>query len=336
MTTLSDDVLLTALGTALAPEPVEPGPEALASLHRALEALEPESDDRHVVVPFLVPARRSSTMAGIHRLRHPVAALVAVGVLATSGVAAAGVATDHLPGPTRNVAYAIGLPVTSPGLEAAKGTLSQLSAALADHDAGRVRSTAPVLRTQLASLSPADRSRIQASADALLARADAFLATGSSGDPSASGSPGGSGTSGRTSGVPAPRPGSSTIGTNGSTTHGGSSGGTTTGTSNLPGGVPVDTRPGAGSPGTTRPGDGSGDDSGDGSGDGAAGGSSGGATTTTTTTTTGTTGTTTTTRPRGDDDGSGDGSDDGKNDGSDDGSGAKSATSTTRPGSTPD
>ena len=123
---------------------VEPGPEALAELHRALESWLAEDDDPILapVIPMFAPRHRSIGWAGIHRLRHPVAALLAVGVLATSGVAAAGVATDHLPGPTRNVAFALGLPVTSPALESARATTVQLQVALADQDAVQVRSIA--------------------------------------------------------------------------------------------------------------------------------------------------------------------------------------------------
>ena len=79
----------------------------------------------------------------LHRLRHPVAAAAAVAVLATGGVAAAAVATDHLPGPTRAVAYDLGLPVTSPALvTAARGTLAELQSALAAGDPGTIRSAA--------------------------------------------------------------------------------------------------------------------------------------------------------------------------------------------------
>ena len=117
--TFDDDILLAVLGDALTPEPVEPGAPELAALHRALEIRPADTDDDDgvqlaPVIPMFTPSPRSVMWSRIHRLRHPVAAAVAVGILATSGVAAAGVATDRLPGPTRNVAYALGLPVTSP------------------------------------------------------------------------------------------------------------------------------------------------------------------------------------------------------------------------------
>lgn len=124
--TFDDDILLAVLGDALTPEPVEPGAPELAALHRALEIRPADTDDDDgvqlaPVIPMFTPSPRSVMWSRIHRLRHPVAAAVAVGILATSGVAAAGVATDRLPGPTRNVAYALGLPVTSPAARIGQG-----------------------------------------------------------------------------------------------------------------------------------------------------------------------------------------------------------------------
>ena len=177
-TAYDDDILLATLGAALAPEPVVPGPELLAALYEALEARAGGAEDERVSpVVLLAPAgRRPGGWSGLRRLRHPVAAAVAVGVLATSGVAAAAVATDHLPGPTRTVAFDLGLPVTSPALEQAKATMTQLRDAI---DAGNnplVRDSAVALRIQLAALSPAERAQIEATAAQLLARADALLA----------------------------------------------------------------------------------------------------------------------------------------------------------------
>ena len=161
-----------------------------------------DNDTLAPVIPMFAPQHRSVGWAGLHRLRHPVAALLAVGVLATSGVAAAGVATDHLPGATRNVAFALGLPVTSPALESARGTTAQLQTALADHDAGQVRATADLLRTQLAGLSPGDRALIQAPALSLLAQAYDFLMTLAQ---SQSPAPGGTGPSTDVPSGPVPR-----------------------------------------------------------------------------------------------------------------------------------
>ena len=290
---LDDDVLLAALGTALAPDPVEPGPEAMAALYQALDTRRPDvtEDGSAVVIPFAPPKRRSATWAGIHRLRHPVAAAVVVGVLATSGVAAAGVATDHLPGPTRSVAYALGLPVTSPALQSAKGTMNQLSVTLAAHNLAQVRATAALLRTELAGLSAADRGSIRVLADDLLTRADSFDLAAASGASSSKGASTGLSTS-SDSGTPIGTTNGGMTSSNGESTSstGDSSGRITPGTSGSADGSSGGTTPGTSSPGTTEPSD----------------GSSGGSTPTTTP------GTTPTTEPG-------------------DGSGSKSTTGTTLP-----
>ncbi len=193
-----DDILLAVLGDALTPEAAQPGAPELAALHRALEIRPADIDDHDdvqlaPVIPMFAPSPRSVMWARIHRLRHPVAAAVAVGILATSGVAAAGVATDRLPGPTRNVAYALGLPVTSPALESAKGTMAQLEAALAAHDPVQVRASGTLLRAQMAGLSPTDLAQIQTSATDLVIQAYVFLVAEAS-------SPGGTAGAARTSG----------------------------------------------------------------------------------------------------------------------------------------
>jgi hypothetical protein len=248
MPPLDDAVLLAALGSALAPQQVEPGPEAMATLHQALQARRPDAteDSSAVVIAFAPPKRRSTTWAGIHRLRQPVVAALAVGVLATSGVAAAGVATDHLPGPTRNVAYALGLPVTSPALASAKGTLAHLRVALAAHDVAQVQAIATLLRTQLAGLSAADRDSIKAMTNEQLSLADNLgpvVANGLSSGPASSNGTTRSGTSSSN--------GQSTNGT------GNSSDGSPSGTAGSSEGSPGGTTPGPTSPGTTEPGDGS-------------------------------------------------------------------------------
>ena len=176
---LDDDALLATLGAALAPEPSSPTAGQMAALHAALDArsgLISAAVPDAVIVPLGTSAGATgSRTARIHRLRHPVAVLVGVAVLATSGVAAAGVATDTMPGPARHVAYSIGLPVTSPALESARATLGALEAALQGHDRAAVVASAALLRTQLAALSDADRAQIDPAAGHLLASADAFL-----------------------------------------------------------------------------------------------------------------------------------------------------------------
>ena len=249
-TPLDDDALLAALGDALTPERTEPGAEAMAALHQALavrlEGAEEDDRDPAVVVPFAVPTRRGG-WARMHRLRHPVAAAVAVGVLATSGVAAAGVATDHLPGPTRNVAFALGFPVTSPALEAAQGTLDQLRQALAAHDLALVTTSTAQLRAQLAGLSTADRAQIDVAATDALRQADAFAESVAAGSATGGTTPAGGTT---------PDNGSSGGSPEGGTTS--SDGGTTSGAGESPGGT-KSTTPGTteGDPGGTSTGSGS-------------------------------------------------------------------------------
>ena len=297
MTDLLDDtMLLAALGEVLAPEPAAPGAEAMAALHRALDdraaaavAVATARDGLAPVIPLTPTSRWAQRGGALHRLRHPVAAAVAVAVLATSGAAAAAVATDHLPGPTRAVAFDLGLPVSSPALTTARGTLAQLDAGVAAGDPARIRATADLLRTELAALSPSDRATIQASAAVALARSDAFLATSSTGT---------AGPGGTTSGQGAPAAGGSGAGGGGGGTQSG--GGDRSGDSASTGG-------GTGTTGTTTPrsDEGSGGTtpgSQDGSGEGSNSGSGG----TTPATVPGST--STTTGPTGSDDGvSGDG-----------------------------
>jgi hypothetical protein len=260
MTSLfDDDTLLVALGAALEPEHVEPGPQALAALDRALAARAVAATDHGlaIVVPIAPPAPRSPTWTGLHRLRHPVAAAVAVAVLATGGVAAAGVATDRLPGPTRTVAYDLGLPVTSPALEGTRGTMDRLRQALTDHDVARVNASAVLLRTELAGLSPSDRAQVEPSAAELLAQADTFLRVAAAfGFPVGTPDGSGPGTSGLPSTAGAGTPGQKSNGGTGSI-HGGSTpgptgaGSTTPGTSGPSGSGSGGTTTGSGSPTTT-------------------------------------------------------------------------------------
>ncbi len=314
MTDLLDDTtLLAALGEVLAPAPAVPDADAMAALHRALDdrgagaVAFATGRARPAPVPPPVSSARWGQRGGrIHRLRHPVAAAVAVAVLATGGVAAAGVATDHLPGPTRAVAFDLGLPVTSPALATAQGTLAQLDAALTAGDATRVRATADVLRTELTALSPSDRATIQVLAAAALARADTLLATPTTVTPG----------TGPAAGDPSTGPGATTGGT-GSAPAGTRGTGTSSAGGSHPGGS-TSTASASGTAATTpttapRSDDGSGGTtpgSDDGSGDGSEDGSG------STTPTTGPGSSPTTTQPRVPDDG---GPDDGP---SDDGSGS--------------
>ena len=327
ISTYDDDTLMEVLGEVLAPEPVGPGPEVFAALHQALATRAGVVDDATdqgalaAVLPFAppsaVPTRRSATWAGLHRLRHPVAAAVAVGVLATSGVAAAGVATDHLPGPTRSVAFALGLPVTSPALEAARGTVDQLSVALAARDVTQVQASVARLRSQLDGLTPGDRAQIDASAGVLLTQAYVFLiAEAGSGSASLPGQTPSGGTGPGASGGSDPSGSTDSSGSSRSGTSSGSGSSDSGGTTSSDGGSTAGT---SGSSGDSTPGT-SGSSDGNSGGTGSGAGSGSGSTGTTDGPPQSTPGTTTppqTTEP-GDD-----GSDDGTN---------RSNTVTTQPG----
>jgi len=176
---IDDDVLLTTLGAALAPEPLSPNADQMAALHSALDArsgLPSAAVPDAVIVPFDPSSGTTGTRsARIHRLRHPVAVLVGVAVLATSGVAAAGVATDTMPAPARHVAYSIGLPVTSPALESTRSTMNALEVALQGHDRAAIVASSALLKHEIAALSASDRSLVEPTAGRLLASADSFL-----------------------------------------------------------------------------------------------------------------------------------------------------------------
>ncbi len=292
MTELLDDAaLLAALGGALTPSPAEPDAASVDALHRALAARPAATYPVPpvTIVPFHRDRRWARRGGPLHRLRHPAAVAAAVAVLTTSGVAAA-VATNHLPGPTRNVAYDLGLPVTSPALAAVQGTMADLRDALAAGDGPRVRTDAARLRSELALLDAADRSAVEPGADLMLARADA---TGATTAPTAPGRPP------ATAGGTAPGTSDPSRPTSGARPAGPSGPGTRTGGAEGAEGADPATTPTA-TPGTT------------GTGEGGTPGTSGSADPPgSTTSTTAGSGSPTTTTPGRSDDGSGGGSDDG-------------------------
>ncbi|HVC68369.1 MAG TPA: hypothetical protein VND44_12300 [Acidimicrobiales bacterium] len=200
-----DDLLLDALRSSLAPSAVRPGPAELSAFRSVLasrfDAMS-ATDGLAGVVPMEGAGRTGrSRSTGLRRMRHPVTALVAAAVLATSGVAAAGVATDTLPGPARRIAVALGLPVSSPALETTRGAMGDLRRALDREDTAAIRTGADAVRTDLAVLTSPDRTQVEPAADRLLARADAALgrstgsgAHGTTGIPSGPAVPPGGGT----------------------------------------------------------------------------------------------------------------------------------------------
>jgi hypothetical protein len=179
MARLDDDQLLDALRGSLAPTAVGPDPGELHAFRAVLASQfggSATADDFAEVIPIEAARRTKQTWStGLRRMRHPVTALVAAAVLATGGVAAAGVATDTLPGPARQIAFAIGLPVSSPALQATRGAMEDLQNALDRQETVAIRATAHTLGTGLATLEPSDRAQVEPAADQLLARAGAAL-----------------------------------------------------------------------------------------------------------------------------------------------------------------
>ena len=175
-----DNLLMAALAEAFAPEPAPPNPDDLARLHQAL-AIRSNGHGAYSDESARIPSVRRVAFRGwavqVRRLRHPVAVLAVVGVLATGGVATAAVATNTLPGPTRNVAFDLGLPVSSPDLVATQACLTALQTALVSRDAAEVSTEANSLRRDLAALSPDELKGVELEANQLLAQSSDFLAS---------------------------------------------------------------------------------------------------------------------------------------------------------------
>jgi hypothetical protein len=159
-----DDELLARLRDALRAEPVEPDEAAWASLEAALADLAAPAGAG-------AGAPRSRVRRPLARRRASVLALTLASALTVSGVAAAAVATNTLPGPLRSLAYGLGLPVTSPGLYQAQQEATQLRESLHAHLQSRAHSIGQSLAQHLKSLDSADRSSIAKTADGLLQEA---------------------------------------------------------------------------------------------------------------------------------------------------------------------
>jgi hypothetical protein len=191
MTEHDDRLLAAALAEALAPEPVPPNPDDLTRLHQAL-AIRTNGHGAFSEASAPVPTVRRFALPSwtvqVRRLRHPVAVLAVVGVLATGGVATAAVATNTLPGPSRDVAFDLGLPVSSPDLVATQACIGALRTALDSRDAAEVSTEANSLRRDLAALSPTELRQVVLEANQLLAQSSDFL------DAAAAAARGGSGT----------------------------------------------------------------------------------------------------------------------------------------------
>jgi hypothetical protein len=178
MKPMDDAELLQTLTTALAPEPVQPGPGQLAALHQALatrqDVVVAETDNVRATAGACAEVT-PLWLARANRLRHPAAALIAAAVLATGGVAAAAVATNTLPGPTRVVAFDLGLPVSSPALVVAQREIVVLRVDLAQRNGAAVAIATASVRADVARLSASDRRQVEPDAGRLLIEADSFL-----------------------------------------------------------------------------------------------------------------------------------------------------------------
>lgn len=164
MSQYSDSDLMAMLSGALSPTPTQPDRLTLDRLHATLAELSTTS-----VATDVAGARRSMGIAGLRgRLARRTSVVAATMVLITGGVATAAVATDTLPGPTRNLAYYLGLPVTSPGLFQAQTNLNQLKNSI-DHGnrTGEVR-WGRTLQHDLKGLNDIDLAQIEAPALSLL------------------------------------------------------------------------------------------------------------------------------------------------------------------------
>lgn len=152
------------LGSALSPPTVKPDGTTIARLHATLATLANE--------PAVIVSSKVSWATQITALRAQFAQRTSVLVVAiclmTGGVATAAVATDTLPGPTRNLAYALGLPVTSPGLYQAQTNLNELKIALTQGNRQAEVRWGQVVEHDLEKLSTDDLAEIRKPALSLL------------------------------------------------------------------------------------------------------------------------------------------------------------------------
>jgi hypothetical protein len=180
MAEFTDLELFSQLRDALDTPPVRPDAASLARLHATLAELELECAPVSITTPV---RHRTATPRSSAIRRRRVAGrssiLVAGAVAAalTAGVAAAAVATNTLPGPTRAFAYDVGLPVTSPSLYHAQQTETQLRHALRNHDGSQSRRLGQQLIGEMETLNYSDLSQIRASADTLLVEVGLGLPT---------------------------------------------------------------------------------------------------------------------------------------------------------------
>jgi hypothetical protein len=161
---ISDTELMAMLSGALTAPPVTPDQVTLARLRATLTDLSRESG-----VNVVTRVGRTKGFAGLRSRVARHTSLVAVAtLLLTGGVATAGVATDTLPGPTRNLAYNLGLPVTSPGLYHARTNLEQLKQSINERNHNAEVRWGRSLQHDLKSLNDDDLAKIRMPALSLL------------------------------------------------------------------------------------------------------------------------------------------------------------------------
>ena len=149
-----DDELMTLLGEVFPTTALTPDANARQHLLGALAL------DNVVAFDANTPASRRRRLLGS---RVSALTLSVAGVLSLGGVAAAAVATNTLPGPTRAIAYDLGLPVTSPALYQARSQLNDVNAATSRHHANVARELAKGLIKDLKLLNQNDLSQIRTS-----------------------------------------------------------------------------------------------------------------------------------------------------------------------------
>ncbi len=170
MTPSDDTALLDTLGAALAPSPVAPGADEIATLRMLVE-----QGAAREVVAFPVAVRPRRPVAHAALVAAVVVALVVVGGALAFTVGA------PVPSALRAPARALGFSVDSSGTTGAtaltetRHAMDTLRSALDGADDARVVTARDVLVARLGKLSAAHRARVEPEASALLTRADARL-----------------------------------------------------------------------------------------------------------------------------------------------------------------
>jgi hypothetical protein len=179
MAELTDVELLTSLRIALSPPPAVPDDIALAQLHATLQELETEFAPVDISTATQSRRNRHGTRV-LHSRRGARSTFVAASAIAfalTAGVAAAAVATNTLPGPTRAFAYDVGLPVTSPALYGAQQSAAALRQSIISNNLHQQKVLGHQLIGELKTLDVSDLSQIRATAAKLLTEIGLTLPT---------------------------------------------------------------------------------------------------------------------------------------------------------------